>query len=95
MTSNLPRGVAEVSRSLSCACSLEGLEVGRRYEIAVSNLLGLFRFRVGDVLLCVGHFHKAPKAGSCVAGSPGLPVLLPSLALCAAQRAAGSPCRKV
>ncbi|KAI3434980.1 hypothetical protein D9Q98_003032 [Chlorella vulgaris] len=40
---------------------LHELVVGQRYELVVSSVMGLFRYRMGDVLLCVGHFRSAPK----------------------------------
>lgn len=35
--------------------------IGGRYELVVTNSQGLFRYRMGDALRCVGFFGGAPK----------------------------------
>lgn len=37
------------------------LEEGREYEILLTTQMGLVRYRLGDVVRCTGHWHKAPK----------------------------------
>jgi len=39
---------------------IEELESGKDYEVIISNLTGLYRYRFGDVIRCVGYHHKAP-----------------------------------
>ncbi len=36
------------------------LEVGKEYEIVLSNAMGLIRYRIFDIVRCVGYFHKSP-----------------------------------
>ena len=37
------------------------LEVGRDYEVVVTNLSGLYRYRIGDVVTVLGHEGQSPK----------------------------------
>lgn len=37
------------------------LERGRSYEVVVTNGGGLWRYRLGDVVECVGHVHQTPS----------------------------------
>mmetsp|Transcript_12273 Transcript_12273/g.18821 ORF Transcript_12273/g.18821 Transcript_12273/m.18821 type:complete len:640 (-) Transcript_12273:51-1970(-) len=39
---------------------IEQLEVGKEYEVIITNLTGLYRYRFGDVVRCVGYHHEAP-----------------------------------
>jgi hypothetical protein len=39
---------------------IEQLEPGKEYEVIITNLTGLYRYRFGDVVRCVGYHHKAP-----------------------------------
>ncbi len=41
-------------------CSLEDLELGRHYEVVVTTVAGLYRYRVGDVIGVVGFQNRAP-----------------------------------
>ncbi|MCF0136997.1 MAG: GH3 auxin-responsive promoter family protein [Oscillospiraceae bacterium] len=36
------------------------LEVGREYEIIITNKAGLYRYRVGDVVRVMGYYHEMP-----------------------------------
>lgn len=37
------------------------LEIGGEYEIVVTNLMGLVRYRLYDVVRCTGYLHQAPR----------------------------------
>ena len=39
---------------------IEQLDVGKTYEMIITNLTGLYRYRFGDVVRCVGHRGEAP-----------------------------------
>jgi auxin responsive GH3 family protein len=39
---------------------IEQLETGKEYEIIITNLTGLYRYRFGDVIRCVGYHGEAP-----------------------------------
>ena len=41
--------------------TMEQLEVGKDYEIVITNLSGFYRYRIKDVVRVVGWHHKAPK----------------------------------
>lgn len=36
---------------------LEGLQAGERYEVVLTTREGLVRYRMGDIIRCVGRFH--------------------------------------
>ncbi|KAK1295442.1 putative indole-3-acetic acid-amido synthetase GH3.11 [Acorus calamus] len=40
---------------------LVDVEVGRHYELVVTTFAGLYRYRIGDVLLVTGFHNRAPK----------------------------------
>ncbi|KAK1320006.1 putative indole-3-acetic acid-amido synthetase GH3.11 [Acorus calamus] len=40
---------------------LADVEVGRHYELVVTTFAGLYRYRIGDVLLVTGFHNRAPK----------------------------------
>lgn len=37
------------------------LEVGKKYEMYITNLMGLVRYRIQDVVECVGHYKKVAE----------------------------------
>ncbi|MGI6712515.1 MAG: GH3 auxin-responsive promoter family protein [Bacillota bacterium] len=39
---------------------LDQLKVGEMYEVVVTNYAGFYRYRLGDVIKVVGHFHQSP-----------------------------------
>jgi len=39
---------------------IEQLEPGKEYEVIITNLTGLYRYRFGDVIRCTGYHHKSP-----------------------------------
>ncbi len=40
---------------------LHELEEGHCYEVVITNLAGLYRYRLGDVIRCTGYHHESPK----------------------------------
>ncbi|XP_065876579.1 probable indole-3-acetic acid-amido synthetase GH3.1 isoform X2 [Euphorbia lathyris] len=40
---------------------LADLEIGKEYELVITTYAGLYRYRVGDILLVVGFHNSAPK----------------------------------
>lgn len=41
--------------------SMEEVEEGRSYELVVSSMQGLLRYRMGDLLRCSGWYGATPK----------------------------------
>lgn len=39
---------------------IEQLKPGKEYEVIITNLTGLYRYRFGDVVRCIDHHHEAP-----------------------------------
>ncbi len=44
-------------------CRMHELQVGRLYEVVITNDLGFYRYRMGDRVRCVGHWKTSPKVG--------------------------------
>ena len=40
---------------------MDQLEVGKEYELVVTNLSGFYRYRLGDVVRVTGYHHECPK----------------------------------
>ena len=41
--------------------TISQLEVGKDYEIIVTNMSGLYRYRIEDVVRCTGYYKQSPK----------------------------------
>lgn len=41
--------------------TISQLEPGQDYEVVVTNLSGLYRYRIEDVVRCTGYYYKSPK----------------------------------
>lgn len=50
----------EAGDDFSKTCTLEQLEVGKDYELICTNLSGLYRYRMQDVIRIVGFHNKMP-----------------------------------
>ena len=66
-TSRVPCSVGEQTSEVPCSTSrvprpllMEQLEVGREYELVVTNLSGFYRYRIGDVIRVVGFHNRCP-----------------------------------
>ncbi len=53
----LPIDAPEDSKPLT----ISELEVGKDYEIIVTNMSGLYRYRIEDVVRCTGYYKQSPK----------------------------------
>lgn len=40
--------------------TIDGLEVGREYELIITNVSGFYRYRMGDAVRVVGRYHNTP-----------------------------------
>ena len=40
--------------------TMDQLEVGKEYELIVTNLSGFYRYRLGDVIRVTGYYHECP-----------------------------------
>lgn len=40
--------------------TIDGLEQGREYELIITNVSGLYRYRMGDAVRVAGRFHNTP-----------------------------------
>ncbi|EDX83115.1 GH3 auxin-responsive promoter superfamily [Synechococcus sp. PCC 7335] len=49
-----------IDQEQSATVCLTDLKPGESYEVVVTNMSGLYRYRVGDVVRCVGYHHKSP-----------------------------------
>jgi hypothetical protein len=52
----LPVGSAEGTKPLT----IGELEVGKDYEVILTNLSGLYRYRIEDVVKCTGYYKQSP-----------------------------------
>lgn len=52
----LPIGAPEGTRPLT----ISELEVGKDYEVILTNLSGLYRYRIEDVVRCTGYYKQSP-----------------------------------
>jgi len=41
--------------------NLDELEIGKKYEIVITNYAGLYRYRMGDVVKVVGYYNNCPE----------------------------------
>lgn len=46
---------------LSKIVTIDKLEIGKIYELVITNLSGLYRYRMGDAVLVTGMYNSAPK----------------------------------
>ena len=59
-TSRVPCSTGESTSRVSRPLLMEQLEVGREYELVVTNLSGFYRYRIGDVIRVVGFHNRCP-----------------------------------
>lgn len=45
--------------------TIKDLEVGKEYEIILTNTSGFYRYRIEDVIRVTGFYHKSPKVTFC------------------------------
>ncbi|KAB2006208.1 hypothetical protein ES319_D11G327000v1 [Gossypium barbadense] len=54
-------GKAQVTRTIDKPVDLANVKLGQYYEVVVTTLAGLYRYRVGDVLRVTGFYNKSPQ----------------------------------
>ena len=52
--------VKEIDLDVPSTIDLSSLEIGKNYEIVVTTIGGLYRYRLGDIVKCVGNYNKTP-----------------------------------
>ncbi len=52
--------VSEIDTDKPTTLDLTSLSVGESYEIVVTTVAGLYRYRLGDVVRCVGYYNQTP-----------------------------------
>lgn len=57
----LPLDAPEGTRPLT----ISELEVGKEYELILTNLSGFYRYRIEDVVKVTGYYHQSPKVTFC------------------------------
>ena len=57
----LPLDAPEGTRPLT----ISELEVGKEYELILTNLSGFYRYRIEDVIKVTGYYHQSPKVTFC------------------------------
>ena len=45
--------------------TIKDLEVGKEYEIVLTNMSGFYRYRIEDVIKVTGYYHESPKITFC------------------------------
>lgn len=53
--------IPEDAEDDSVTYSLDELEVGKNYEVVLTNLSGFYRYKIKDVVKVTGYYNKAPK----------------------------------
>ncbi|TYG96293.1 hypothetical protein ES288_A11G338300v1 [Gossypium darwinii] len=54
-------GKAQETRTMDKPVDLANVKLGQFYEVVVTTLAGLYRYRVGDVLKVTGFYNKSPQ----------------------------------
>ncbi|XP_052876948.1 indole-3-acetic acid-amido synthetase GH3.17-like [Gossypium arboreum] len=54
-------GKAQETRTIDKPVDLANVKLGQYYEVVVTTLAGLYRYRVGDVLKVTGFYNKSPQ----------------------------------
>lgn len=57
----LPLDAPECTRPLT----IGELEIGKEYEMILTNLSGFYRYRIEDVVKVTGYYHQSPKVTFC------------------------------
>lgn len=57
----LPLDAPEGARPLT----ISELEVGKEYELILTNMSGFYRYRIEDVIKVTGYYHQSPKVTFC------------------------------
>jgi len=52
--------IEEIESDNPTTLNLTSLQVGESYEILVTTIAGLYRYRMGDIIKCVGYYNQSP-----------------------------------
>ena len=52
--------VEEIDLELPSTRDLSSLEIGKNYEVVVTTVAGLYRYRLGDIVKCVDYYNQSP-----------------------------------
>lgn len=50
----------EIEAAQPSTARLTSLKIGENYEVVVTTIAGLYRYRLGDVVKCVGYYNQCP-----------------------------------
>lgn len=50
----------EVDKPDPQVCDITQIEVGKSYEVVITNFAGLYRYRLGDIIKIVDYYHASP-----------------------------------
>ncbi|MDR3091050.1 MAG: GH3 auxin-responsive promoter family protein [Clostridiales bacterium] len=53
----IPEDAGDETQTLT----LDQLEAGKNYEIVITNVSGLYRYRIGDVVRVLGYYNQSPR----------------------------------
>ncbi len=53
------------SESYDDLLTIKDLEVGKEYELILTNMSGFYRYRIEDVIKVTGYYHQSPKVTFC------------------------------
>lgn len=53
----IEKGEVNATKTLN----IDELEIGKKYEIVITNNAGLYRYRIGDVIKVVGYYNNCPE----------------------------------
>lgn len=51
----------EIDTDLPSTVGLTSLKISENYEVVVTTVAGLYRYRLGDIVRCVGYHNQSPK----------------------------------
>ena len=52
--------VEEIDLASPSTVDLSSLEIGKNYEVVVTTVAGLYRYRLGDIVKCVDYYNQSP-----------------------------------
>ena len=52
--------VEEIDLAAPSTVDLSSLEIGKNYEVVVTTVAGLYRYRLGDIVKCVDYYNQSP-----------------------------------
>ncbi len=52
--------ISQIDADQPTTVNLASLNVGESYEVVVTTVAGLYRYRMGDIVKCVGYYNQSP-----------------------------------